>query len=418
MSAQSQSALSHHKVVVVGAGAAGLAVTAGLLRRGLRDVLVIDPAEFHYYQPLWTLVGGGVVDRAASVQPLRELIPPGARWQRAAVTAFEPEESRLWTSDGKRISYEFLVVAPGLTIHWDRIDGLLPALGHHGVCSNYSFETVESTWREIQGFTGGDAVFTFPTPPIKCAGAPQKIMYLAEDYFRRRGIRQQARVHYYCATPSIFSSPHYARALQEQVVGPRDINTHFRHELVAVRAASREAVFRDYANDREIIQPYRLLHVAPPMGAPEFLRTSALANEAGYCEVDKETLQHLHFPNVFSLGDASSLPTSKTAAAIRAQLPVLLDNLFAARLGLPPSARYDGYTSCPLVTGYGRLILAEFGYTLEPQETFPFDQSKERRSMYWLKQYVLPQIYWRGLIRGARWPVRRHSAAAAKTFSE
>ena len=404
MSTTIPAATTRHRFVVVGAGAAGLAVTAGLIRRGVRDVLIIDPADVHYYQPLWTLVGGGVVDRAASVRPLRELIPAGASWRQAAVTAFDPAESTLHTDDGERIGYDFLVVAPGLQINWSRIDGLPAALGQGGVCSNYSFETVASTWQAIQAFRGGDAVFTFPTPPIKCAGAPQKIMYLAEDYFRRQGIRAQSRVHYYCATPTLFSAPHYARALEAQVVGPRQIETHFRHELVAVRAASREAVFRDYTNDREVIQPYQLLHVAPPMSAPEVLKQSPLANEAGYCDVDKETLQHTRYPNVFSLGDASSLPTSKTAAAIRAQLPVLLDNLLAARLGLAPGARYDGYTSCPLVTGYGKLILAEFGYDLEPRETFPFDQSRERRSMYWLKQYVLPQIYWRGLLRGSRWP--------------
>ena len=372
MTTGSRRAQVKHKFVVVGAGAAGLAA-AGLIRRGVRDLLIVDPAEQHYYQPLWTLVGGGEAARAASVKPLRELIPPQAEWLQAAVTGFDPAQSSVFTSDGKQIGYDFLIVAPGLQINWDKIDGLPAALGTDGVCSNYSFDTVESTWRAIQAFKGGDAVFTFPTPPIKCAGAPQKIMYLAEDYFRRKGVREQTRVHYYCATPTIFSSPHYARALETQVVGPRQIQTHFRHELIAVRSGSREAVFRDYANVREIIQPYQLLHVAPPMSAPDFLRQSPLANEAGYCDVNKETLQHVRYPNVFSLGDASSLPTSKTAAAIRGQLPVLLDNVLAARLGLPPGARYDGYTSCPLVTGYGQLILAEFGYDLEPLETFPFD---------------------------------------------
>ena len=399
-----------HDIVIVGGGAAGLAVAAGLIRQGATDVLVIEPSDVHYYQPLWTLVGGGVTHRQASAKPMGEVMPAQARWFRDAVTEFDPEASAVITSSGRRIRYEFLVVAPGIQIDWTRIRGLPEAFGQPGVCSNYSYETVESTWRAIRDFKGGNAVFTFPNPPIKCAGAPQKIMYLAEHWFRKQGVRQQSSVQYFCATPTVFSAPHYAKALMERVIGPRGIETHFRHELTEIRPASREAVFRDLEHGQEVVQRYDLLHVAPPMSAPDFVKRSPLANEGGWVDVDKGTLRHVRYPNVFGIGDASSLPTSKTAAAIRAQLPVLLANLQSARLGEAPVATYDGYTSCPLVTGYGKLILAEFGYDLQPQETFPFDQSKERASMYWLKRFVLPELYWKGLLRGARWPVLRNEA--------
>ncbi|MGE3774764.1 MAG: FAD/NAD(P)-binding oxidoreductase [Gammaproteobacteria bacterium] len=393
-----------HEIVVVGGGAAGIGVAAGLLRDGARDVLVVEPAEMHYYQPLWTLVGGGIVPREASAKPMGEVIPPLARWFKDAVTAFEPERDAIVTASGRRVGYDWLVVAPGIQIDWSRIEGLPAALETPEVVSNYGYDYAPRTWEAIRDFRGGEAVFTFPPPPIKCAGAPQKILYLAEHWCRKQGLRERSRFHYYCATPTIFSSPHYAEALMTNVIGPRGIETHFKHELVAVRTASREAVFRDLEHQREVVQHYDLLHVAPPMSAPDFVKSSPLASAAGWVDVDKESLRHLRYPNVFGIGDASSLPTSKTAAAIRAQLPVLLANLDAARIGRTLDARYDGYTSCPLVTGYGSLILAEFGYDLAPQETFPFDQSKERRSMYLLKKHVLPQIYWKGLLRGAQWP--------------
>lgn len=393
-----------HEIVVVGGGAAGLGAAAGLLRGGASDVLIIEPADTHYYQPLWTLVGGGVVPREASARTMGEVIPPLARWFKDAVTAFDPAHDAVLTRSGRRVRYDWLIVAPGIQIDWGRITGLTDALKTPQVCSNYAYEHAPRTWEAIRRFEGGDAVFTFPQPPIKCAGAPQKIMYLAEHWFRKQGIRAQSRLHYYCATPTIFSSPHYAKALMQNVVGPRGIETRFRHELTEIRSASREAVFRDLETQQEVVQHYDLLHVAPPMSAPDFVKRSPLANAAGWVDVDKATLRHVRYPNVFGIGDASSLPTSKTAAAIRAQLPVLLENIDAVRHEGAPRAVYDGYTSCPLVTGYGSLILAEFGYDLEPRETFPFDQSQERQSMYLLKKHVLPQIYWKGLLRGAQWP--------------
>jgi sulfide:quinone oxidoreductase len=297
-----------------------------------------------------------------------------------------------------------LVVAPGIKIDWDKIKGLPEALGKNGVCSNYSYDSVNSTWENIRNFQGGNAIFTFPPPPIKCAGAPQKIMYLAEDYFRKQGLREKSRVAYYCAAPNIFSAPHYAAALNEQVIKPRGIEVNYKHNLVEIRAAAKQAVFRNVDSGEEVVQAYDMLHVAPPMSAPDCVKNSPLANAAGWVDVDKASLQHTRYPNIFSLGDASSLPTSKTAAAIRAQAPVLTANLLAAMAGRPLPEQYDGYTSCPLVTAYGKLILAEFDYELKPRETFPFDQSRERWSMYQLKRYVLPVIYWSGLVKGYRWP--------------
>lgn len=394
----------NHRVVVVGGGAAGLNV-AGRVRRlaPSLEVILVEPSEYHYYQPLWTLVGGGVYPRERSQRSMRDLIPNGVRWIRDAAHEFRPEENAVLTRGGERITYDALVVAPGLQINWDAIPGLKEGLGRNGICSNYSFESVSSTWAQLQAFRGGRALFTIPSTPIKCAGAPLKIMFLAEDHFRRTGIRDQCDIAYMSAGAAIFRAPKYAKELVK-IAGARGIDVKYKRELVALRPDAREAVFRDLDSGEEHVEKYDFIHVTPPMGALDFMKKSPLADAAGWVEVDKTTLRHVRYPNVYGIGDASSLPTSKTAAAIRAQGPVLVHNLLAGLRGVQPTDLYNGYTSCPLITGYGRLMLAEFDYNLEPCETFPFDQGRERRSMYWLKKYVMPIIYWRGLVRGRRWP--------------
>ncbi len=391
------------RVVVVGAGAGGAGVAARLQHAGRFDVTVVDPAESHFYQPMWTFVGGGVFPRESSKRPLREVIPAGVRWVQSAVSEFRPEENTVITRTGEHLAYDFLVVAPGIQINWQAITGLSESLGRNGVCSNYSYDSVNYTWETLQRISTGRAVFSFPTTPIKCAGAPLKIMFLAEDHLRRTGRRSQTEVVYNCGVGAIFRAPKYAAELVK-ISASRDINVNYKQDLVAVRGDAREAVFRDTDTGNERVEKFDMLHVAPPMGAPDFVKQSPLADAGGWVEVNRSSLQHVRYPNVFSLGDASSLPTSKTAAAVRAQAPVLVANLMAVASGKAPGASYDGYTSCPLITGYGRLMLAEFDYDLKPCETFPFDQGKERLSMYWLKKYAMPVIYWQGLVRGRKWP--------------
>lgn len=395
---------NRYRIVIVGGGAGGISTAASLIAAGIKDIAVVEPSETHYYQPFWTFVGGGVVTAEQSTKPTAAVMPKDATWIKARVEHFDPDNQTVSTDEGQVIGYDYLVVAPGLQIDWNKIAGLPEALGKNGVCSNYRYDTAPITWENIKGFKGGNAVFTFPPPPIKCAGAPQKIMYLAEDHFRKHGIRDRSRVLYYCATPSIFGVAKYANALTEQVVKPRGIETFFKHNLVEIRAEAKEAVFKNLDTGEDVVQPYDMLHVVPPMSAPDFIKQSPLANAAGWVDVSKQTLQHVRYPNIFSLGDASSLPTSKTAAAVRAELPVLTANLLSVMKGGEPVAEYDGYSSCPLITSYGKLILAEFDYDLNPKETFPFDQGKERYSMYLLKRHIIPLIYWDGLLKGKRWP--------------
>lgn len=387
-------------IVIVGGGTGGISVAARLataLPAG--SVAIVEPSDKHYYQPIWTLVGGGVFDKSISERAEADYIPDGVVWIRDSVAAFEPTMKQIVTRSGERIGYEQLVVALGMQLDWHKIEGLPAALGKNDIVSNYRYDLVDKTWQSLQALEQGNAIFTFPATPVKCAGAPQKIMYLADDHLRTRGVRSQTPIIFASAGKAIFGVEHYAKTLRK-VIERKQIDTLFRHDLVAVRPASREAVFKNLDDNSERILPYAMLHVVPPQSAPDVIKQSALADGAGWVEVHRNTLQHVRFPDVWSLGDCSSLPTSRTGAAIRKQTPVLVENLLAYRAGKPLTAAYDGYSSCPLVTGYGKLVLAEFDYDGKPAESFPFDQSQERYSMWALKAYGLPEMYWNGMLRG------------------
>lgn len=390
----------HHDILIIGGGTGGLTVASQLaLRPEQPDIGLIEPSDKHYYQPLWTLVGAGVYPREASERDEADFIPDGVTWIKDAVATFEPEDHAVVLAGGDRVTYGQLVVAAGIQIDWQKIDGLGDALGRDGVCSNYSWDTVNSTWDAIRNFSGGRALFTYPNTPIKCAGAPQKIMYLAEHAFRRQGVRGRTQVEYWCAGAAIFGVARYKPVLQG-IVADRGIEDHYRYNLKAIDGPKKTAIFEHLDGGADEAVKFDMIHVTPPMSAPDFIEKSPLAADSGWVDVDQYTLQHTRYPDVFSLGDCSSLPCSKTGAAIRKQAPVLVENLMALRDRRPLTAKYDGYASCPLVTGYGTAVLAEFKYGGAPAETFPFSQARERYSMYALKAYALPQMYWHGMLRG------------------
>ncbi len=397
-------AQAHYEILVVGGGSAGMTTAAHLaklLPGGLRktSLAILDPSDKHYYQPLWTLVGGGVYPKEVTERKQADVIPNGATWLRESVSEFFPEQNYVVTSSGTPIQYNYLVVAPGIQVDWGKIPGLSESVGRNGVCSNYSYDTVTSTWDNIRNFKGGTAIFTHPVPPLKCGGAPQKIMYLADSYFRKSGVRDKSEIIYCSAIANIFQVKRYADTL-EKVIERKGIVTKYRTNLIALRTDTKEAVFKHLDTGEESVLRYDMIHVTPPQSSPEFVKKSPLSNQDGWVEVDKYTLQHVRYANIFSLGDASSLPTSKTGAAVRKQAPVVAKNLVSLIQGRPLSATYDGYTSCPLVTGYKSLVMAEFDYDQKPKESFPIDQSKERYSMYLVKKYVVPRLYWHGMLKG------------------
>ena len=394
--------MAHHQVVVVGGGTAGLTVASQLLNKpNAPEVAIIEPSEVHYYQPIWTLVGGGVFDKEISKRDEADFIPSGATWIKDKVASFDPDNNQLTLAGGDTVGYDYLVVAAGIQINWGQVPGLKESVGKagSGVVSNYSYETVESTWATIQSMKKGKAIFTHPNTPIKCGGAPLKICYLASDHWRKNGVSNNIDVTFIKGGPGIFAVKKYADSLNK-VADRYGINRKWNTFLKELKPDSKEAIFEHMETGETESISYDMIHVTPPMSAPDFIKNSPLAAETGWVEVNPETTQHTRYANVFSLGDCSNLPTSKTGAAIRKQAPVTVANLMAAMNGINMAKSYDGYTSCPLVTGYGKLILAEFDYNKVPMESFPFDQSKERYSMYALKAHGLPRIYWHGMLRG------------------
>lgn len=404
---------SSHKVVVIGGGSAGMAVSHQLLRSGAfaqDDIAVVDPSEWHHYQPGWTLVGGGLKDKRELRRPLASLLDPKFKHYASAVDSFAPEQNQITLSNGRKIAYDQLVVVPGLSINYDAIKGLPEALQDASslVSTIYSYNTCDKVFDTVSKLKSGKAIFTQPTGVIKCAGAPQKAMWLALDHWKKAGLYNPAdpanspiQIDFATGLPVMFGVPKYSERLNE-LREQRGVGGLFQHDLVAIEGNT--AVFARPDGAEQVRKQFDLLHVTPKMGPLAVIKESPLADGAGFVDVDQGTTRHKRFDNVWSIGDASSLPTSKTAAAITAEAPVLVRNLGQALEGKVPDAVYDGYTSCPLLTEYGKVMLAEFKYGAQPKETFGslfgIDQGVPRRAFYHLKKDFFPWVYYNAYVKG------------------
>ncbi|KWA77602.1 NAD(FAD)-dependent dehydrogenase [Burkholderia ubonensis] len=398
-----------HDIVIVGAGAAGLAVASSLLARDRSlDIVVIDPADVHYYQPGWTMVGAGVFRPETTARRMSDVLPRGVRWIQAAVAGFEPDAHAVVLDGCRRIGYRQLVVCPGLKLDWHAIDGLADTLGRNGVTSNYRYDLAPYTWQLVREFQGGRALFTQPPMPIKCAGAPQKAMYLACDHWLRSGRLGAANVEFCNAGAALFGVADYVPALMEYVKR-YDIGLSFGHDLVAIDGPARRATFRRTLPDggaETVEREFDMIHVVPPQKAPDFVRASPLADPAGWIDVDPATLRHKRFPDVLALGDATNTTNAKTAAAARKQAPVVAHNVLAALGKAQGDAAYDGYGSCPLTVERGRIVLAEFLYGGKVAPTFPawlIDGRRPSRLAWLLKERLLPPLYWKAMLKGREW---------------
>lgn len=393
-------------IVVIGGGTAGIGLVASLLKRdpGL-SITVIEPDSQHYYQPAWTLVGGGAYAVKNTVRPMASVMPRQATWLQACVTDIAPDSKQLTLDDGCTVSYRNLVVCPGLRLAWEKIEGLQDTLGQNGVTSNYSYRHAAYTWELVRGLRGGKAIFTQPAVPIKCAGAPQKALYLSCDHWRKTGVLSKFDVEFNLAGAALFGVATFVPPLMKYIE-KYTARLAFNSNLVKVDGPSKTAWFevKDAAGVVTVQEKtFDLLHVVPPQVSPDFIRRSPLADAAGWCEVNPHSLQHVRYADVFALGDVCSTSNAKTAAAARKQIVVVAQNLLALRKQQPLPLKYDGYGSCPLTVEKGKVILAEFGYAGKLLPTFPLDPTVARRSAWFLKATLLPWFYWNGLLKGREW---------------
>lgn len=394
---------TRHQILVVGGGSAGISVAARLLRKGHSDVAVIEPSDMHYYQPLWTLVGGGQAKASTTARSEASVMPKGATWIRNAAATVDPDNNTVTCTDGATYSYDVLVVCPGIQLDWNRTEGLQDALGTDGVSSNYRYDLAPRMWEHIRDLRSGSAVFMMPSGPIKCAGAPQKIAYLASDYWRSQGVLDDIDVHLVVPTPRLFGIPAIADSL-DVVAADYGITVHTSAEVTSVDAASHKVRVTGVGEGGPgTMLSYDVLHAVPRQSAPDWIKSSVLStgDGGGYVEIDKHTMQHVRYPNVFSLGDAGSSPNSKTGAAIRKQAPVVVDNIEDFLEGRPLVAHYNGYGSCPIVTSSHSMLLAEFDYDLNLTPSFPLiNPTRPHRSFWYLKKYGLPFMYWNLMLKG------------------
>ncbi len=399
---------THHDVLIVGGGAAGITVAASLRKRASRpiNIAIIEPSEFHYYQPAFTLVGAGACSLAKTRRREATLIPPGVTWIQSPAQQFEPEQNRVTLKSGDCLTYDYLVVCTGVELNWEKIDGLTETLGKNGVCSNYAANQAEYTWACLQSLQAGTkALFTQAPLPFKCPGAPQKIAYLAADHLRRKGLLNACNLHFLTHAPAIFGVPFFAKELVK-VADRYGIHVHYQHNLIAVDGAAKKATFEIVGGEmpgKKVTMDFDMLHVTPPQSPPAVIRSSPLVNEAGWVDVNKNTLQHIRYENIFSLGDVASTPNSKTAAAVRKQAPVVVRNLLHKMNATHLQPDYDGYASCPLTTAYGKAILAEFIYGGKVTPSLPLNPARERWTMWLIKTTGLPIMYWRYMLKGYEW---------------
>ncbi len=412
----------HHSILIVGGGAAGVSTANNMRRKNSTiDIALIEPSEKHYYQPGFTIIGGGAYTLKKATKNEADLIHPSVNWIKDFAESFQPDANKVTLKSGDVISYDFLVVCPGLQLDFDKIDGLVETLGKNGVCSNYSADKVEYTWETLQKVESGNVLFTQPPMPIKCAGAPQKIMYLAADRFRKKGISDKVNVEFFNAGPGMFGVPFFAKALSK-VVADYGITTNFSHNLVAIDGKAKKATFEVTDADgkkSKVIKEFDMIHVTPPQSAPDFIKSSPLANEGGWVDVHKSTLQHNKFSNVFGLGDVASTPNAKTAAAVRKQVPVVVDNILKLIDKKDLIEGYDGYGSCPLTTSLNTVMLAEFSYGGKVTPSFPFLDPRTNSRLWWFgKTFGFPWLYWHIMIKGLRIDIPHKSSYVEKLTKE
>ncbi|MCI5110995.1 MAG: FAD-dependent oxidoreductase [Marivita sp.] len=396
------------KIVIIGAGAGGTALANRLVSRlEGAQITLIDPRVEHLYQPGLSLVAAGLKPASYVVSKTTDWLPDGVTLIAEAAAAIDPEAKTVDTASGQKVPYDFLVVAPGLVLDHDAIEGFsLDMVGQNGIGALYAGpQYAAATWKAAQAYTetGGVGLFTRPATEMKCAGAPLKHTFLIEDIARTAGTRGKLDVHYMANNDSLFG----VRIVSEKVrmlFGDRGITPEYSHVLRGLDAGAKTATFATPEGD--VTMDYDYIHVIPPQRAPEVIRQSGLSwadkwTDQGWVECDMATLRHLRYDTIWALGDVAGVPKGKTAASVKWQVPAIEDGLVAAIEGRESTETYNGYTSCPMITRVGRAMLVEFYYNNNLVPSFPgVIAPLEELWISWLMKEVALKATYNAMLRG------------------
>ena len=397
------------RIVIAGSGLGGLAI-ANRLSRELdgAKITIIDRKEIHNYQPGYTLVATGIWPVGKVSDRNADLVPAGVEWVREMVAEFDPEANAVVTDSGKRIEYDYLVVATGLHLDFAQIEGMdVAAIGTNGLgCVYPSPEAAQATWMAMDRFRqqGGHALMTLPATPLKCAGAPLKMTFMIADRLKQAGTRAASTIDFHSALGNIFSVPR----INEEVLrrwAELDIPVTFNSKLMAVDIGSRRATVTSPEGERTEID-YDFIHVVPPMRAPDSVKNSPLSWKeggfaaGGWLEVDPKTLRHRRFPNVFGIGDINGTAKGKTAATVKKSAPLVAQHLIEVIAGREPSLVFDGYTSCPLLLREGSALLIEFDYENNLTPSLPMIDPLQDSYFAWVMKYRLLKPAYMAVAKG------------------
>lgn len=394
---------AQHEVVIIGGGNAGISLAARLQRYGVKDVAVIEPKDHHLYQPLFSHIAGGRAQAQEAIRSQESVTPQGVTWIHDAAAGIDAAANTVTLASGSTVAYGQLVVCPGLQYDWDAVPGLAEAVHSPSGASHYEFELASKAWTLLRSMTSGTAVFTMPAGPIKCGGAAQKPMYLACDYWREQGLLDRIRVVMVQPYPTVFGVPEVDRELDRKIA-EYGIELRTNSELVGVDAAGQTATIRDLAAGTVENLHYDVLNAVPPQSAPDWLKATdlpAAGDTGGFVEVDRQTLRHLRYPNVWSLGDAAGTTNSKSGGALRKQTKVVAKNLAAARKGKRLPAKYNGYSVCPFTVSRDTVVFAEFDDRYRPMPTIPRVPTWNESKLSWVvDRDLFPKIYWNLILKG------------------
>ncbi len=406
------------KIVILGAGTGGT-IMANKLRKALEpeewEITIVDKGKKHFYQPGFLFIPFGIYTKYDVVKPKANFIPPGVNFLIAEVDRIEPEKNRVHLVGGQILDYDFLIVATGVQTDPTETPGLMGDLWNKQVFQFYTLEGALNLANFFKTWKGGDLVLNIADMPIKCPVAPLEFVMLADWFFREKGIRDNVNIKLVTPLPAAFTKPLSAKVLGE-ILKKKNIEVVTDFYIERVDNENKKIVSYD---EKEV--PFDCLVSIPIHKGADFLAKSGdLADDMNFVKVDKHTLQSVVYPNVFGLGDATNLPTSKAGSVVHFSAEILFENIMCAIEDRPFTGKFDGHANCYIESGDGKGILIDFNYDVEPLPgryplpgLGPFGLLRETKVNHYGK-LIFRWMYWHIILKGKEMPIEALMSMAGK----